>query len=64
MTTEDRKREIFAQPAAAKEVYVPKDHYVNGHLIVRGPDSLWHLFYEPALGGGVEGKLGCAYGFI
>ena len=47
VTTEDRKREIFAQPSAAKEVYVPKGHYVNGHIIVRGPDGLWHLFYEP-----------------
>ena len=47
MTTEDRKRELFAQPAAAKEVYVPEDHHVNGHIIVRGTDSLWHLFYEP-----------------
>ena len=47
VTTEERKREIFAQPSAAKEVYLPKGHYVNGHIIVRGPDSLWHLFYEP-----------------
>ena len=51
VTTEDRKREIFAQPSAAKEVYVPKGHYVNGHIIVRGPDGLWHLFYEPAYPG-------------
>ena len=51
MTTEDRKREIFAQPSAAKEVYVPNGHYVNGHIIVRGPDGLWHLFYEPAYRG-------------
>ena len=51
VTTEDRKREIFAQPSAAKEVYAPKGHYVNGHIIVRGPDSLWHLFYEPAYRG-------------
>ena len=51
VTTEDRKREIFAQPSAAKEVYVPNGHYVNGHIIVRGPDSLWHLFYEPAYPG-------------
>ena len=47
MTTEARKRELFAQPSAAKEVYVPEDHYVNGHIIVRGPDGVWHLFYEP-----------------
>ena len=32
MTTEARKRELFAQPSAAKEVYVPEDHYVNGHM--------------------------------
>ena len=48
VTTEDRKREIFAQPGAAKEVYAPEGHYVNSHVIVRGPDSLWHLFYAPA----------------
>ena len=48
VTTEERKREIFAQPSAAKEAYVPEDHNVNGHIIVRGPDGLWHLFYEPA----------------
>ena len=48
MTTEERKREIFAQPSAAKEVYVPEGHYVNSVIgILRGPDSLWHLFYEP-----------------
>ena len=54
MTTEERKREIFAQPSAAKEVYAPEcgapeGHYVNSVIgILRGPDSLWHLFYEPA----------------
>ncbi len=49
MTTEDRKREIFAQPSAAKEVYAPEDHYINSIIgIVRGPDGLWHLIYEPA----------------
>ena len=44
MTTEARKREIFAQPSAMKEVYVPEVDHVNGHNIVRGPDA-WHLFY-------------------
>ena len=47
MTSEVRKREILAQPSAMKEVYLPEGHQVNGHIIVRGPDSLWHLFYEP-----------------
>ena len=51
VTTEERKRELFAQPSAAKEVYAPEGHYVNGHIIVRGPDGLWHLFYEPAYRG-------------
>ena len=51
VTTVDRKREIFAQPSAAKEVYAPEGHYVNSHVIVRGPDSLWHLFYDAGLPG-------------
>ena len=56
VTTEDRKREIFAQPSAAKEVYAPEDHYINSIIgIVRGPDGLWHLFYEPAYPGGPLG---------
>ena len=45
MTSEDRRRQIFAQPGALKEVYVPEDHLIDGHAIVRGPDG-WHVFYE------------------
>ena len=56
VTSVDRKREIFAQPSAAKEVYAPEDHYINSIIgIVRGPDGLWHLFYEPAYPGGPLG---------
>ena len=50
MTPEERRREILAQPSAMKEVYAPRDHYVNGHIIVRGPDS-WHLLYDPVIPG-------------
>ena len=31
MTTEERKREIFAQPSAAKEVYAPECGAPEGH---------------------------------
>lgn len=41
MTTEERKSQLFAQPSAAKEVFRPDGHYLNGHIIVRGPDALW-----------------------
>ena len=51
MTTEERKRQLFAQPSAAKEVYRPDGHYLNGHIIVRGPDGLWHLYYSPMVPG-------------
>ena len=51
MTTEDRRRELFAQPSAAKEVYRPDGHYLNGHIILRGPDGLWHLYYSPKFPG-------------
>ena len=51
MTTEERKRQLFAQPSAAKEVYRPDGHYLNGHIIVRGPDDLWHLYYSPMVPG-------------
>ncbi len=40
MTTEDRKRQLFAQPSAAKEVYRPDGHYLNGHIILRGPHAV------------------------
>ena len=52
MTTEERKRQLFAQPSAAKEVYRPDGHYLNGHIIVRGPDGLWHMYYSPMFPGG------------
>ena len=48
MTSEDRKRAIYAQPSAMKEVYAPDGHFVNGHIILRGPDA-WHLFYQPMM---------------
>ena len=51
MTTEDRKCQLFAQPSAAKEVYRPDGHYLNGHIIVKGPDGLWHLYYSPMVPG-------------
>ena len=43
---EDQRERILAQPSAMKEVYAPADHYVNGHVILRGADG-WHLFYHP-----------------
>ena len=43
---EDQREKILAQPSAMKEVYAPADHYVNGHVILRGSDG-WHLFYHP-----------------
>ena len=43
---EDQREKILAQPSAMKEVYAPADHYVNGHVILRGADG-WHLFYHP-----------------
>ena len=48
VTTEDRKREIFAQPSAAKEVYAPEGHYVNstsssGGLMASGTCSTSRL---------------------
>ena len=45
--TEDRRREILAQPSAMKEVY--SQDTVNPHAIARGPDA-WHLFYGPRPG--------------
>ena len=51
MTTEERRRQLFAQPSAAKEVYRPDGHYLNRHIIVRGPDGLWHLYYSPMFPG-------------
>ena len=51
MTTEERKSRLFAQPSAAKEVYRPDGHYLNGHIIVKGPDGLWHMYYAPMVPG-------------
>ena len=45
MTSGERKREILAQPSAMKEVYGPDQDTVNGHVILRGPDT-WHLIYH------------------
>ena len=45
MTSDERRRETLAQPSAMKEVYGPDQDTVNGHVILRGPDT-WHLIYH------------------
>ena len=45
LTSEERKQKIFSQSCVLKEVYVSTDHFINGHVIVKGPDGR-HLFYN------------------
>jgi hypothetical protein len=56
VTSPEARNAILSQPYAFKAVYTPADHYVNGHVVVKGPDC-WHLFYSGVGGGGNERKL-------